>query len=183
MGSYRLVEQLALTGLIAGVFYAAPVAPDSQLPTRGVLSLVLLAVFVTRQVRHYPDRIGRLVNVFLAVVALLALACYAMAVHRPDQFTGLVTRTDALYFTITTVSTVGYGDIHAVGQAARALVTMMIVFDIVFLGVLGSAISASYQRWRAAAASRPGSVDGNRDRYRDDSAGDDPGDGVAEGGA
>ncbi|TFH53046.1 two pore domain potassium channel family protein [Actinomyces viscosus] len=80
----------------------------------------------------------------MAVVALLALACYAMATHQPDQFTGLVTRTDALYFTVTTISTVGYGDVHAVGQAARGLVTAMIVFDVVFLGALGQAISQRY---------------------------------------
>lgn len=155
MRSHRLLEQAALLGLIAAVFYTTPVAPDPQLPVRGALSLVLLAglaVLVVRQLRHYPDRIGRLIIVFLAVVALLALVCYAMAVHRPEQFTGLATRTDALYFTITTISTVGYGDIHAVGQTARALVTLMIVFDVVFLGALGSAISAGYQRRRSQTA-------------------------------
>ncbi|MDO5065322.1 MAG: potassium channel family protein [Actinomyces bowdenii] len=185
------MEQLALTGVIAGVFYAAPVASDPQLPARGALSVALmvaLAVLVVRQVRRYPDRIGRLVNVFLVVVALLALACYAMAVRQPDQFTGLATRTDALYFTITTISTVGYGDIHAVGQSARALVTMMIVFNIIFLGALGSAISMSYQRWREVAAPRSGSTAVKRDSCRDDRDDrDDPAEGgpggVAEGSA
>lgn len=51
---------------------------------------------------------------------------------------------DALYFTLATLATVGYGDVHAVGQAARIAVTGQILFNLVFVGVavavLGSAV-------------------------------------------
>ena len=144
----RWGRRLVVPLLVLGCFYAVPVSPDVELPVRGLASLALLAalaVVVVRQLRYYRDALSRLVHVFMAVVALLALACYAMATHQPDQFTGLVTRTDALYFTVTTISTVGYGDVHAVGQAARALVTGKIVFDDVFLGALGQAIAQRYR--------------------------------------
>lgn len=151
----RPAEHLVVAALIIGAFYALPVSPDRDLHLRSGLSVVLLvglAAVVVRQLRYYSDRIGRLVNVFIAVVALLALTCYAVSVHQPEQFTGMETRTDALYFTITTVSTVGYGDIHPVGQTARALVTIMIIFDVVLLGALASAVSDNLRRARQGAS-------------------------------
>ena len=39
--------------------------------------------------------------------------------HAHDQFRGLDTRIDGIYFTVTTLSTVGYGDITAVSQTGR----------------------------------------------------------------
>ena len=45
-----------------------------------------------------------------------------------------LTRTDALYFTVTVFTTVGFGDIVATTQAARLLVTVQMILD---LGVLG----------------------------------------------
>ena len=46
-----------------------------------------------------------------------------------------MTRTDALYFTVTVFSTVGFGDITAVTEAARVLVTGQMIADIVILGI------------------------------------------------
>ena len=53
-----------------------------------------------------------------------------------DQIDGLETRTDALYFTLSTMATVGFGDVHAVGQLARVTVSFMIVFNIVVVAAL-----------------------------------------------
>ncbi|QVQ50003.1 two pore domain potassium channel family protein [Spiractinospora alimapuensis] len=66
-------------------------------------------------------------------VVLFALADYVMARARPEQFVDLHTRTDALYFTVTTLATVGYGDVHAEGQLARILVTVQILFNLIVL--------------------------------------------------
>lgn len=70
----------------------------------------------------------------LAVV-LFALAYYLLAVHGTGQMAGIDTRLDALYFTVTTMGTVGYGDIHPVGQLARAVATVHVVFDVVVLAL------------------------------------------------
>ncbi len=151
----RRARQAAAPVVILGCFYTFPVATDVELPARSLLSvplLVVLAAVVVAELRRHGDRVGRLVQVFIGVVALLALSCYAVATHHPGQFEGLVTRTDALYFTVTTITTVGYGDIHASGQAARALVTAMMVFDVVFLGALGSTI---WDRFRAERTPQP----------------------------
>jgi voltage-gated potassium channel len=66
----------------------------------------------------------------------------------PGQFAELTTKTDSLYFNISTLATVGIGDVHPVGQLARAAVTVQIVFNLVFLGAAVSLITG-YFRTRA----------------------------------
>jgi hypothetical protein len=55
--------------------------------------------------------------------------------HHGDEFAGLDTKVDAAYFTVTTLTTVGFGDISATSQAARVAVTFQMLFDLAFLGV------------------------------------------------
>ena len=76
--------------------------------------------------------------VLLLVVQVLAFSTthYAIATHSPSQYAGLHTKTDSLYFTVTTLATVGFGDIHAAGQAARVITTVDIVFNLVFVGAV-----------------------------------------------
>jgi voltage-gated potassium channel len=49
--------------------------------------------------------------------------------------------TDALYFSISTLATVGFGDVHAAGQLARGAVAVQIVFNLVFVGTVAAMIS------------------------------------------
>ena len=44
------------------------------------------------------------------------------------------TRTDSLYFSVTTMATVGFGDVHAAGPVARVMVTVQMVFNLIYLG-------------------------------------------------
>jgi voltage-gated potassium channel Kch len=53
----------------------------------------------------------------------------------PDSFSHSLTRTDALYFTVTTFTTVGYGDITATSQSARLVVTAQMLLDLLALGL------------------------------------------------
>lgn len=68
---------------------------------------------------------------------------------------GIETRLDALYFSATTMTTTGYGDIVATGQLARGLVTAQLVFDVVFVATVVGLIQAGIRRRQEA--SRPGS--------------------------
>jgi len=67
-----------------------------------------------------------------------ALADFVVAISGPHEFEGLTTRTDALYFALATLFTVGYGDIHAASQGARVLVIFQMIFNI---GVLATGAS------------------------------------------
>jgi voltage-gated potassium channel len=51
------------------------------------------------------------------------------------NFSQPMTRTDALYFTVTVFATVGFGDITATTEPTRVLVTGQMVAGIVILGL------------------------------------------------
>ena len=59
---------------------------------------------------------------------------------------------DALYYATVTVTTTGYGDITAVGQLARVLVSAVFVFDLVFLGLIAAELSRLMSRRRRGGA-------------------------------
>ncbi|NUR30827.1 MAG: two pore domain potassium channel family protein [Catenulispora sp.] len=59
------------------------------------------------------------------------------------QFTGITSKLDGIYFAMTTLTTVGYGDIHADGPQARAFVTVQMLYNVV---VVSSAIAVGTAR-------------------------------------
>ena len=144
-----------------------------------VVLAVLLLFLVGGLLRTGPDvRLQSLFVLLLVTVFFFAEAFYLLA-RMPGQVVELRTKTDALYFTLTTLSTVGYGDVHAVGQLARVAVIVQIVFDLSFLGT-AVAVASGIIRTRAArlgpqhsetpsvtaprpgaAGSGPGAADGN----------------------
>mgnify|MGYP001604684137 CR=1 FL=1 len=129
-----------------------------------VLALGLLATSVVRMVTH-GETLFRLLNLLLIVVVVVSLGFYAVAVNAPGEFDGIETRVDALYFTLTTMTTTGYGDIHATGQLARLLVSLVFVFDLIFLGVLGTQLANMAKRasvTRAAAQQQQQHAAGKR---------------------
>ncbi|MFV0464133.1 MAG: potassium channel family protein [Nostocoides sp.] len=141
-------------------FYLVPVTSrDASASTRiaiGIVVLLALGAMVVMQLRSDDDRVGRLVMVLGVVIFVFAVVFYSLSTSSPGQFEGLNTRTDALYFTVVTLTTIGYGDIHPVGQAARVMVIAVIAFDLVFVTTLVSAITGQV-RLRVADRTRPGS--------------------------
>ena len=148
--------------LLLAVYYAVPegLFPSTVAAVLSIVGLVggggLLAWQITSQVRRQIERGGdedvRLQSVLLLAylgVIVFALGYVFLARSTDGQFAGLRTKTDALYFTVSTLGTVGYGDIHPTGQAARAIVTAQIVFNLVFLGSLARLLTGEL-RERAA---------------------------------
>jgi voltage-gated potassium channel len=145
MATARLALQIAL---VVGAYYLAPVGEaiaDSQLWARLAGTLVILAGLgvvtwmvsrlVAREVRGGQDaaRVDQLVLAVVVGVAVFALADLVVATVAPEQFVDLRTKTDALYFALTTLITIGYGDVHAQGQVARALLIVQMLFNVVVL--------------------------------------------------
>ncbi|MFH7596016.1 potassium channel family protein [Streptomyces racemochromogenes] len=68
----------------------------------------------------------------------------------PGSFSESLTRTDALYFTLTVFSTVGFGDIVARTEPARVLVMTQMVVNVLAVGVatriLFGAVEAAVRR-------------------------------------
>jgi hypothetical protein len=108
----------------------------------GVAALALLIVLAIWRLLGAGELIRVRALVLLLVLTVLFFAwCDDSVARLPGQFYDLHTKTDALYFTVSTVSTVGFGDVHAAGQLARAAVTIQIVFNLVFLGAAITMIS------------------------------------------
>ena len=93
-------------------------------------------------------RLEALVAVLYGFVVFMSLVYLGLS-SQPGQFDQLHTRVDALYFTTSTIATVGFGDVHATGQVARALVTLQIFLDLIFVGLVARIILPSLARQRA----------------------------------
>lgn len=105
----------------------------------GITAVIVVLVWQIRVIlaSHHPVLQGAEA---LAICIPLFLLVYAnvyflMAANAAGSFSSTLTRTDALYFTVTVFATVGFGDITAVSQAARLLVTGQMVGDLLLLGV------------------------------------------------
>ena len=109
-----------------------------------LLGIAALAWAITEQLRRQllsrSEDVHTLVMLLALVAIVFALAFFVLQEHSPGQMRGLSTRTDALYFTASTLTTVGFGDIHAQGQLARGLVILQLIFNAVFVGALVSTV-------------------------------------------
>jgi hypothetical protein len=95
--------------------------------------------------------------VLLVTTLVIGFSAVYLTMNRADgQFAGISTRFDAIYFTVVTLGTVGYGDVTATGQAARMAVTIQIAFDFALLGVAVRVLTAA-ARHRLDHGSEPSS--------------------------
>jgi voltage-gated potassium channel len=109
---------------------------------------VLILVTVLRLIRAGPDvRVRSLVALLCVAVLFFSWAEVVLA-KEPGQFDDLHTKTDSLYFAVSTLATVGFGDVHATGQLARAAVIIQILFNLLFLG-LAITVLTGWLRHRA----------------------------------
>jgi hypothetical protein len=98
-----------------------------------VLGVLIIVAIVRLLGRGEGTRIRALVLLLTVTVLFFSWADASVAAI-PGQFVGLHTKTDALYFNVSTLATVGFGDVHPIGQLARVGVTIEIIFNLVFLG-------------------------------------------------
>ena len=81
---------------------------------------------------------------------LFASTYYVLASISGSNFSQQLTHTDALYFTVTVFSTVGFGDIVPKSGLARLIVSGQMITDLVILGlgakVFLGAVTRSRQR-------------------------------------
>jgi voltage-gated potassium channel len=164
-----LLRALLTAALLVVLYYLLPVGGPLNASATVVLALGLLlfALAIGWQLRailraDYPglraiEALGVAIPLFLIV---FAAAYLLMADSEAGAFTEPLDKTDALYFTITVFSTVGFGDIAPRTTATRAVAMVQMLGDLVVLGfivrVMFSAVKVGVQRRDAPDGGAPG---------------------------
>lgn len=73
------------------------------------------------------------VGALLSTVGLFTAMYWSLSTDDPTAFSEPLTRIDAIYFTLTSFTTTGFGDISAASQSARALVSLQLAVGLFLL--------------------------------------------------
>ncbi len=139
-----VIRILVATTALLIVYFSFPLNERDNLTLGAVAIVVGLAVFVAffsrqlRQIRQadYPvlratEGIAMVGTVF---VTAMASVHYVLAQADPSSYTEHLSRLDALYFTVTTIATVGFGDITPTSATTRAVTTGQMVLGLILVG-------------------------------------------------
>ncbi|MBC9734614.1 DUF6325 family protein [Nocardioides marmotae] len=132
------------TAVVAG-YFVLPL--DSPLVVRTGLQLlaglavlvVLLGWQVRAILRSSVPSLQALASILVTVpcfVVLFSISYYLLGSDDPGRFSEPLSRLDALYFTLTTFATVGFGDIVARAPEARAVVAAQMALGLLLAGVV-----------------------------------------------
>jgi hypothetical protein len=130
----------------------------------GILGIGLLVGWQVRAIlrsRHPALQAVEAVALSLPLFLLLFAGTYTvLSDSDPGAFTEPLSRLDSLYFVVTVFSTVGFGDISAVSDVARVLVTIQIVGDLILIGLVLRLFVAAVDRGRRSREPRTDHVPG-----------------------
>jgi voltage-gated potassium channel len=144
-----LVRATVVAVAVIAAYYLLPVRTrtDVGMALRIVLVCVALALVVAWEMRavaraEFPRlrAIDALVSTVSVMVIAFAIVYLNMSQRHAEAFNTVLERTTSLYFTVTTLATVGYGDIHAQTDAARIVVMIQMVFNVAVIGTTVRAI-------------------------------------------
>jgi voltage-gated potassium channel len=138
-----VLKALLTTTVLVTLYYVLPMNRGFDAHTVLLLTvyLVIFVVVLAWRVRElfrsrYPGlRAVETLALIVPLYLLLFATTYFLA-ERADSgyFSEPLTRTSALYFSVTVFSTVGFGDITAKTDPARLVVTAQMLLDVILLG-------------------------------------------------
>ena len=156
---FAVLRTAATVALVLVLYFLLPLGGGTNVEkiaklALGALALTAIIIWQVRQIIRSNHPVGRAVEALAFSVPLymviFATAYFVMAHSNPAAFGAPLSRTDAMYFSSTVFTTVGFGDITAKSEAARLVVTVQMWLDLVFLGlvlrVVTQAIKSSQQR-------------------------------------
>ena len=154
-----MVRTIATIALVVAIYFLLPLDHGTDAATvaelvLGVLVIVTIIALQVRQIIRSEHPILRAVEALAFTIPLyilvFATTYFLMAHAQAASFGEHLSHTDAMYFSTTVFTTVGFGDITAKTQAARVVVTFQMFLDLVILAlvarVIVSAIKLSQQR-------------------------------------
>lgn len=140
-----IARVLGLTSALLVAYFAAPIGQDGD-----AVGLVLLGIGLTLFAVLVVYQVIRIVNspapqlraaealgtVVPLVIVVFATVYVAMSAADPTAFSEPITKINGLYFTVTVLATVGFGDITGTNETARIAVTVQMLVDLLIIGVL-----------------------------------------------
>jgi voltage-gated potassium channel len=129
--------------VLVALYYLLPLDRpwDTGTAVRLVIGLLVFTGLTVWQVRavagaRYPGlRAAEALGFILPLYLLLFASTYfLMQRASAANFTQPLTRTDALYFSVTVFTTVGFGDITAKSETARVVLIIQMLADLALLG-------------------------------------------------
>jgi voltage-gated potassium channel len=154
-----VVRSLLTTTVLVVLYYQLPLDRpwDANTAVRvlvGLLAFVAVAAWQVKTITgsRYPAvrAVEALGLIFPLYLLIFASTYFVMQRASPASFTEPLTRTDALYFSVTVFSTVGFGDIAPKSEVARVILIVQMLGDLAILGagarVLLGAVRRGQQR-------------------------------------
>jgi hypothetical protein len=154
-----VLRGLLITTVLVVLYYLLPLDQpwDTGTAVRLLIGLLVFAGLTVWQVKaitnsRYPglraaEALGFIIPFYLL---LFASTYFVMERASAANFTQPLTRTDALYFSVTVFATVGFGDITAKSETARVVLIVQMLADLALLGagarVLLGAVRRGQQR-------------------------------------
>ena len=151
------LRALGTTAALVAVYYLLPLdhTPTWIAATALITGLVVFIALVIFQARliiraRFPGlRAVEALATSLPLFLLLFSSTYVViAAVSAGNFGEKLTHTDALYFTVTVFTTVGFGDITAKSEGARLLVTGQMATDLIIIGLAAKIILGAVTRGR-----------------------------------
>ena len=153
-----LLRAAGNTVIVVALYYLLPLdrRPDAAPVLKLALGVTVLAAMIawqaraiTRSARPAIRATQSLASTTPLFLLLFASTYFIMSLNDPGTFTEPLTRSDALYFTVTIFSTVGFGDISPQGETARLIVAAQMLLDLVVLGLGIQVILGATKRARS----------------------------------
>ncbi|MFI0372250.1 potassium channel family protein [Actinomadura sp. 1N219] len=150
-----LLRTALTTACLLALYFVAPLnrsfTPMAAVALVAALAaLGLLIAWQARAIVRSPSPRLRTVEALATLVPLFLLlfaASYClMSQGAGRDFSEPLTHVDALYFTLTVFSSVGFGDIVPRSQAARALTSLQMLGDLVILGLVAKVLLEAMRR-------------------------------------
>ncbi|MGZ4638774.1 MAG: potassium channel family protein [Actinomycetes bacterium] len=143
---------LTATGLLLA-YYLLPMNRSAAATllafTAGLLAVGGLLVWQVRAIvgADFPRirAIEALATTLPLFIVLFASCYFIFSRQAPSSFTEKLSRTDALYFTVTVFSSVGFGDITPVTEGARVVVMVQMMGDLLLVGLAAKVILDAVQ--------------------------------------
>ncbi|MEU7478699.1 ion channel [Lentzea sp. NPDC042327] len=115
------------------------------LPMIRQLRVLRLITVITLLNKKFQHKIRRRVSIYVAGVTAIVAFCASLAVldaERHAENASITTFGDALWWTLTTMSTVGYGDRYPVTTEGRLVAGLLMIGGIALLGVITGTIAS-----------------------------------------